>query len=62
MLEEGQGKYIAIYITGREGVEVGEDFKPLLVRGYKGCNFYGEALERFVREELNVMDCAKGKY
>ena len=32
-----------------------------MIRGYKGCNFYGEALERFVREELSVMGCSKGK-
>ena len=62
MLEEGESKYIAISISGRDDAKQQDDFKPVLIRGYKGCNFYGEILERFVREELSVMECAKGKY
>ena len=60
VLEEGESKYVAIYIRGQDNEK--SSFKPLLVRGCKGCDFYGAVLDRFVRDELSHIDGAKGKY
>jgi len=61
ILEEGYGKYASIYIRGNYG---GDDrsFKKLIIRGYKGADFYGEILDRFVKEELSSITGGKDKF